>query len=174
MRPKKSWSIVGVTLAVIAVALVLAPGAWAASTFKVLHRFPGGSDAEPVAGLIFDAAGNLYGTTANGGGKGVGIVFKLTPNSDGTWTESVLHSFTGGDGENPIAGLIFDAAGNLYGTTANGGFPCGAPFGCGTVFRLTPNSNGTWGFSVLHVVNIIVRAPATTASSVGSRPRCSR
>ena len=151
MRPKKSWFIVGAILAVIAVALVLAPGAWAASTFKVLHRFPGGSDAEPVAGLIFDAAGNLYGTTANGGFPcgapfGCGTVFRLTPNSDGTWTESVIHSFANHPAATPFAGLIFDAAGNLDGTTDLGGNAGG-----GTAFRLTPNSNGSWAFSVLHV-----------------------
>ena len=157
MRQKKSWFIVGVTLAVIAVALVLAPGAWAASTFKVLHRFTGafigGTDAaQPEAGLIFDAAGNVYGTTARGGGSvscglGCGTVFRLTPNPDGTWTESVLHSFDEEiDGESPFAGLIFDAVGNLYGTTAGGGGPARN----GTVFKLTPNPDGSWTESVLH------------------------
>src|SRR5438132_1696886 len=138
MRQKKSWFIVGVTLAVIAVALVLAPGAWAASTFKVLHRFTGGfiggtDAAQPEAGLIFDAAGNVYGVTVAGGAStncpssntGCGVVFKLTPNSNGSWTERVIHSFCSvpncADGGGPIAGLIFDAAGNLYGTAAGAG-----------------------------------------------------
>ena len=77
-----------------------------------------------MPGWSFDTAGNLYGTTEYGGAYRFmdGIVFKLVPNPDGTWTESVLHSFTGGaDGAIPFAGLIFDAAGNLYGTTFYGG-----------------------------------------------------
>src|SRR5690242_19524226 len=87
---------------VIVVTLVLAPGAWAQSKFKTLHRFTGGKDGgNATGGLIFDQAGNLYSTT-QGGGSGSGTVFELTPNQDGSWTESVLYSFTGGkDGERP-------------------------------------------------------------------------
>jgi len=127
-------------------------GTW---TESVLHSFTGTDGEHPDAGLIFDAAGNLYGTTFNGGisggscPSGCGVIFKLRRNSDGTWTESVLHSFTGADGANPFAGLIFDAAGNLYGTTTIGGNPS-CSNGCGTVFRLTPNSDGTWTESVIH------------------------
>jgi hypothetical protein len=117
------------------------------------------------AGLIFDAAGNLYGTTTQGGSGsgcpsdvngGCGVVFKLTPNANGTWTESVLYSFCPltncADGENPAAGLIFDTAGNLYGTTPGGGhLGCGDIWpGCGVVFKLTPNANGSWTESVLY------------------------
>jgi uncharacterized repeat protein (TIGR03803 family) len=123
-------------------------GGW---TESVLHSFTGSADGGgPLAGLIFDAAGkNLYGTTAGGGGFGQGTVFKLTPNSNGSWTESVLYNFTGGaDGAAPNSGrLIFDAAGNLYGTTAVRGGKCE---NCGTVFKLTPNSDGSWTESVLH------------------------
>ncbi len=84
----------------------------------MLHSFNGSDGAYPAAGLIFDAAGNLYGTTYSGGqllcgGSGCGVVFKLAPNQDGSWTESVLHSFNGSDGCATLAGLIFDAAGNL-------------------------------------------------------------
>jgi uncharacterized repeat protein (TIGR03803 family) len=91
----------------------------------VLHSFQGGTDGSaPSAGLIFDAAGNLYGTTYVGGTSSAGTVFELTPAAGGTWTEKVLYSFGGGtDGANPTAGLIFDAAGNLYGTTS-GRVPC--------------------------------------------------
>ena len=137
-----------------------ADGSW---TEKVLHRFHGGKDgALPESTLTFDTAGNLYGTTAYGGGgscsgygdyTGCGTVFKLMPNSDGTWTETVLHRFHGDkDGAVPFAGLVFDTAGNLYGTTTQGGGgPCtlDSP-GCGTVFKLTPNSNGGWTEQVLH------------------------
>jgi uncharacterized repeat protein (TIGR03803 family) len=107
-----------------------------AGTETTLYSFTGGSDgAYPVAGLIFDSAGNLYGTTELGGGSCCGVVFKLTP----TGTETVLHSFTGGnDGGMPIAGVIADSAGNLYGTTFNGG-----AYGFGVVFKLTPTGTET-------------------------------
>ena len=121
-------------------------GSW---TESVLHSF-NGSDGNWPRGLIFDAAGNLYGTTYLGGARNVGTVFEFTPNGDGSWTKTVLHSFRGGsDGANPMAGLIFDAAGNLYGTTIwGGGGVC--PNGCGTVFKLRPTLSGTWRFGVLH------------------------
>ncbi|MGA8151795.1 MAG: choice-of-anchor tandem repeat GloVer-containing protein [Terriglobales bacterium] len=119
-------------------------GTW---TWTELHSFTGGNDgARSYAGVIVDASGNLYGTTTGGGSQGYGVVFKLTRNPDGSWTESVLHSFTGGkDGANPYAGLIFDNAGNLYGTTVGGG-----KYGYGVVFRLTPNPHGSWTEKVLH------------------------
>jgi uncharacterized repeat protein (TIGR03803 family) len=95
----------------------------------VLHRFTGGADgAEPLAGLVRDAAGNLYGTTGYGGLRDKGTVFKL----DTTGKENVLHSFTGPDGQLPFAGLRRDAAGALYGTTVLGG-----AFRLGTVFKLS-------------------------------------
>jgi uncharacterized repeat protein (TIGR03803 family) len=102
-----------------------------------------------LAGLTFDASGALYGTTSLGGASGNGTVFKLTPPtiSGGAWTESVLHSFTGSDGDYPWAGLIFDGSGALYGTTTGGGAS-----GNGTVFKLTPPtiSGGAWTESGLH------------------------
>jgi uncharacterized repeat protein (TIGR03803 family) len=128
-------------------------GTWMES---VLHSFSGGADgANPQAALTLDAAGNLYGTTAYGGVEtgisGSGVVFKLRPNLDGTWTEKVLHRFAGGaDGANP-AGVILDMAGNAYGTTVYGGdVTCNPSFGCGVVFKLKPNPDGTWTKSVLH------------------------
>jgi uncharacterized repeat protein (TIGR03803 family) len=133
---------------VILITLVLAPGGWAQSKYKTLYKFTGGADGSyPPAGLIFDAAGNLYGTTAFGGAHNAGTVFELTPNADGGWTESVLYSFTGGkDGWNPEASLIFDSGGSLYGTTIGGG----GGSGNGTVFKLMPNPDGSWTESVLH------------------------
>ena len=116
-------------------------------TETVLYNFTGGSDgAAPVAGLIADASGALYGTTQGGGigctgnpVPGCGTVFKLTPPTPPatTWTVSVLYNFTGGsDGAVPDAGLIADASGALYSTTANdGGTGCSGS-GCGTVFKL--------------------------------------
>jgi uncharacterized repeat protein (TIGR03803 family) len=85
--------------------------------------------------LIFDSAGNLYGTTSYGG-AGYGVVFELSPVGK-RWKETVLHTFAGTDGANPASGLIFDTAGNLYGTTLNG------PDGDATVFELSP-SDGLW------------------------------
>jgi len=134
--------------------LILANIALAAgSTEKVLYRFAGGIDgAQPSAALVADHAGNLYGTTSQGGNQacsgGCGTVFELTPNLDGSWTESVLYSFTGSDdGAFPQTSLIFDHAGNLYGTTLHGGAS-----GDGTVFRLTPPSasGGAWTETVLY------------------------
>ena len=106
-----------------------------------------------MAGLVFDQVGNLYGTTYMAGADGTGNVFKLTPNSDGTWTESVLHTFTwpGKDGVWPLAGLIFDQTGSLYGTASMGGDRnCQHGMGCGVVFQLTPNGDGTWTERVLY------------------------
>lgn len=114
---------------------------------KILYSFTGSNgDGElPYAGLISDAAGNLYGTTYQGGVNNVGTVFELV-NSSGTYSEKVLYSFTGsnGDGANPLGGLTMDASGNLYGTTFNGG----ADF-WGTVFELV-NSSGTYSETVLY------------------------
>ena len=127
----------------------------------MLHGFTGGSDGgDPYGGLIFDGAGNLYGTTFYGGNTdfcdetGCGSVFKLSPASGGGYTEAVLYSFAGGsDGEELWAGLIFDSAGNLYGTTSGGGNTntgsCGV-LGCGTVFKLSPASGGGYTETVLY------------------------
>jgi uncharacterized repeat protein (TIGR03803 family) len=113
--------------------------------------------AIPDAGLVFDTAGNLYGATSAGGAYGVaegstgGVIFELTPHPDGTWTEAVLHSFgQGTDGNGPfISGLVFDSAGNLYGTTSGGGATI-CTDGCGTVFEVSPGLNGQWVEKVLY------------------------
>jgi uncharacterized repeat protein (TIGR03803 family) len=102
----------------------------------LLHSFAGMPDGQnPYSRLIRDPAGNLYGTTFYGGSSGYGTVFKL----DTAGTLTVLHSFNySPDGAHPIAGLILDKAGNLYGTTSDGGdLSCGFS-GCGTVFKLAP------------------------------------
>jgi uncharacterized repeat protein (TIGR03803 family) len=108
-------------------------------TETILHTFGSGTDGvNPRAGLVMDASGKLYGTTANGGAIGGGIVFEITPNGTSS-TETVLHSFgSSSDGKDPVAGLVMDASGNLYGTTANGG-----AIGVGTVFKITPNGTET-------------------------------
>jgi uncharacterized repeat protein (TIGR03803 family) len=124
--------------------LMAVSGAWAAATEQVLYSFTDGSDGgNPMAGLIFDAAGNLYGTTSSGGVYDQGTVFELSQ-SNGTWTETVLYSFRGqGDGGVPAAGLLMDKAGSLYGTTLRGGV------GAGGVFKLTLSRFG-WQESSLY------------------------
>jgi uncharacterized repeat protein (TIGR03803 family) len=113
----------------------------AGGTETVLYAFSGGSDgAFPVAGLLADKAGNFYGTTETGGSANRGTVFKLAPGG----TETVLYSFQGGsDGEYPDGILTADKAGNLYGTTGNGGGARCKGNGCGTVFKLSPDGTET-------------------------------
>jgi len=112
-------------------------------TETVLYSFSGGNDgAKPYAGLVTDGAGDLYGTTENGGASNSGIVFKIDANGN----ETVLYSFKGGtsDGADPKAGLTLDSAGNLYGTTFSGGSG-----GYGTVFELDTSGTETilWNFT---------------------------
>jgi uncharacterized repeat protein (TIGR03803 family) len=105
-----------------------------------LYNFTGEADGEwPTGPLMFDSAGNLYGTAFNGGTNAYGVVFELSPGSAGeSWTETTLYSFSGGtDGGYPSSGLIMDKAGNLYGTTGDGGTG-----GNGTVFELSPSGSG--------------------------------
>jgi uncharacterized repeat protein (TIGR03803 family) len=114
--------------------------------FKTIYSFKGQPDAGfPYGGLTFDASGNLYGTTYYDGAYNLGSVYQLVPRQTGEWKERVLYSFKGGsDGQNSISNLVFDAAGNLYGTTSEGGL------GTGTIFELTPGANGRWTESIAH------------------------
>jgi hypothetical protein len=131
-------------------------GKW---TEKVLYNFQGGNDGDlPTGPLVFDSAGNLYGATEFGGGKGTtcdvfyggtcGTVFKLSPpkTKGGKWTERVLHSFAGGtDGAVPNGALVLDSQGAAYGTTLTGGNQgCknSSGIGCGTAYELMPPANG--------------------------------
>jgi hypothetical protein len=117
----------------------LTPGTNGKWTESVLHSFNNLDGANPESNLIFDSAGNLYGAAAWGGNQsctgGCGLIFKLVPGAKGHWTETVLHEFDGLDGWGPRSNLIFDAAGNLYGTTLAGG---AASLCCGVAFELTP------------------------------------
>ncbi len=129
----------------------LSRGGWSET---VLYSFTGGADGSQAFGTpIMDATGNLYGTTVDGGSLGQGTVFELSASAGGTWTKTVLHSFgDGDDGSGPYAGVIFDAAGNLYGTTTSGGQRFSGPCqvsGCGSVFQLSPGAGG-WAEIVLH------------------------
>jgi len=141
----QSTNLLAFTLVVAAMFSVTPPAN--AQTFRLLYQFRSGSDgSQPYASLILDPKGNLYGTTEVDGAFSYGTVFKVSP----TGKETVLHSFTGtgGDGANPVAPLVRDTAGNLYGTTLYGGIFGGAcrALGCGTVFKVTPAGNET----VLH------------------------
>jgi len=119
-------------------------------TEAVLWSFGNGTDGQyPSSGLVFDAEGNLYGTTSGGGAYGGGTVFELSPPSggSGSWTETILHSFGAEkDGAYPVASLILDAGGNLYGTTFSGG-----AYGGGTVFELSApaGDEGSWTETIL-------------------------
>ena len=115
----------------------------------VLYSFTSGNDGgEPYKGVTLDREGNLYGTAVTGGSGscegGCGVVYKLT-NSGGTWTQAVIHAFTGGDdGAGPGSRVTVDQSGNVYGMT-----PTGGTYGLGTVYKLQPNG-GTWDFQVIH------------------------
>lgn len=118
-----------------------------------LYDFLGGGNGdEPESGIIFDSKGRMYGTGI-GGGNNQGIAFALK-RSGGQWTESLLYNFCSfnncADGAFPFAPLVFDQAGNLYGTTLGGGVACSDHEGCGLVFKLTPTKSGQWRETVLH------------------------
>jgi uncharacterized repeat protein (TIGR03803 family) len=164
VKDKKS-SIGIASLAGFLAILVLAGTALAAGPkHQVLYRFNGGSDGDyPSASMIADKAGNLYGTTTLGGSSpncasGCGVVFQLSPPAKpgDAWTETVLYSFQGGDdGASPEAPLIGDEAGNLYGSTSEGGDGNCANVelvGCGTVFELVrpTTPGGAWTENVLY------------------------
>jgi uncharacterized repeat protein (TIGR03803 family) len=136
---------------------------------QILHDFAAsdGDGANPYARLVFDAAGNLYGTTYHGGSSkecenaGCGTVFELTHGEDGTWQEKTLFNFYPRAGTNPIAGLTLDAAGNLYGTT-----PYASRGSNGTVFELTPSTSGEWNETILHSFAFDTPDGATPESGV--------
>jgi uncharacterized repeat protein (TIGR03803 family) len=145
MQNKISQIVIQMFFAVITVMLTLTK--IAAAGEKVLFDFNGTDGDGAYGALIFNASGNLYGTTTGGGAHGAGTVFELTPKTTGGWTQKVLHSFdaNGIDGITPYTRLIFDSSGNLYGTTNNGGTN-----NVGTVFKLSPTKSGTWKESILY------------------------
>jgi uncharacterized repeat protein (TIGR03803 family) len=165
MNPNDGWSSrlvvrLGVIVLFFLVLTSHASGEWKE---KVLYTFQGGNDgAVPAGGVVFDKQGNLYGATSDGGSANDGTAFELMPPAkpDDAWTESVLHVFRGyssnGDGASPEGGLVIDAAGNLYGTTAYGGNgPCtllGSAIGCGAVYEMSPpaTKGGAWTETILY------------------------
>jgi len=147
------------------------PFAFGQAQYKVLWNFAGAPNdgSAPEGSLVLDHAGNLYGTSFTGGSTtatvcfpyGCGTVFELSPNQDGTWTETVLYSFCSNysnsqclDGSSPQAGLVLDPKGDLYGTTTHGGNQLceHTSFGCGTVFKISRPSapSGEWTEKVLY------------------------
>jgi uncharacterized repeat protein (TIGR03803 family) len=122
-------------------------------TETVIDRFTGANGDMPLGSLILDAAGNLYGTASEGGPQFDGVVFKLSPPAAGKshWAETILTSFAGSSIGYPFGTLVFDAAGNLYGTTYYGG----APQDCGAVFRLSPPAKdlAVWNLKQLWAFN---------------------
>jgi len=118
------------------------------SGYSVLLSFngkPNADGANPQAGLVEDAAGNLYGTTYNGGAHNLGTVFELSPIGGGAYKETVLYSFSGRGGSHPLSRLVLDTSGHLYGTTYVGGAQ-----NRGIVFVLTPSPVPPWKEVVLH------------------------
>lgn len=130
------------------VAFELTPTSVGEWKFTSLYDFKDSPDgALPYGGLVADAAGHLYGTTYYAGRHDVGTVYELAHGAGG-WTEHVLYSFKGGsDGGSPISTLVADAAGNLYGTTSEGG---ATGCECGTVFKLSKGSSGAWTETVVY------------------------
>jgi uncharacterized repeat protein (TIGR03803 family) len=139
-------------MAVAAMVFTLASGCWAAPQTKILNEFKASGDGmnPAAAGVTADAQGNLYGVTMNGGDHGGGTVYRLTPEQNGTWSETLLYSFlsTKSDGVSPMGSPVFDKQGNLYGATVAGG-----PTNDGTVYELTPTSSGPWQETILYSFN---------------------
>src|SRR5579862_2843476 len=142
------YPIVPAAVVVVVLSLVIATYCRAFAAETVLRSFTDGQDgALPYAGVVADAAGNLYGTTQVGGANGFGVVFKLARNPNGHWIETVLHSFNATDGRGPGA-LAIDARGNLFGVAPQGG-ALNCTLGCGTVFELSRAAD-VWKFSLIH------------------------
>jgi uncharacterized repeat protein (TIGR03803 family) len=150
----RKYAAIGTFVTVILTAALVFPrGAWG-QTFKILHSFGGAGDGvNPHAGQVFDAQGNLYGVTDEGPAGpdcfdyGCGVVYQLKPNSNGGWTETVIHAFNGNDGAFPSSSPVFDPQGSLYGSTYCDADYC---YHAGFVYELAPNPDGTWTESVLH------------------------
>jgi uncharacterized repeat protein (TIGR03803 family) len=144
MRTQRSLATAAATAALVLGLLLATPHA-AAQTETVLHAFSGKDGISPSLSLVFDSAGNLYGTTAQGGSSNNGTVFELSP-SGSSWAEKTLISFNGGGGgSQPVGGVIVDSSGNLYGTTKEGGSN-----GAGVVFELSPSHARSWTEKILH------------------------
>jgi uncharacterized repeat protein (TIGR03803 family) len=150
MQSKKRSIVSAAVLAIVTVALLGIGTGAVAQQEKVLHSFNNnGTDGYATyTSLTTDAAGNLYGTTHDGGPYSGGTVFELSPKAGGGWTETVLYAFSNGtDGAFPSGSLILDTAGNLYGTTSQGN----GTYAGGLAFELSPSTSSYWTETVLHV-----------------------
>jgi len=128
-------------------------------TVNTLYSFNGSGPGDPVAGVILDSQGNLYGAAAAGGSGGGGVVFELTP-SGGGWSLNTLYNLSGDPpSPGPVANLLMDSGGNLYGTTRADG-----AFGKGSVFKLTPSGGSGWTYATLYDF---------TGGADGANPRAS-
>jgi len=135
-------------VAMAAALLIALPGVSqraAAQTPVALYAFTGPDGIDPVLGVTFDTAGNLYGVASGGGSSNNGTVYELMPGKNGSWTEKTLTSFNGKLGSTPVTPVVFDSKGNLYGATKLGGTN-----GVGVVYELSPSSSGKWTLTVLH------------------------
>ena len=146
MQSKHVWIYAGRMLVMGAATSLLITAAWAASATKLVYSFGGNADGEYTdTELVRDSAGNLYGTSVQGGIFGGGTVFQVNP----AGMHTVLYDFTGGaDGGEPYKGVTLDAQGNLYGTAVTGGGGS-CEGGCGVVYKLS-NSGGSWNQTVIH------------------------
>jgi len=133
-------------VAAVAMGAMLANFPMAAQNLTALQNLSGSNGAQPLSGVVADNAGNLY-VTSSAGGLGGGTVIQLSPANGGGWTQTVIYNFaaTTTDGVYPSGAIVFDNAGNLYGTTEHGG-----QFNGGTAFELSPVIGGTWTETILH------------------------
>src|ERR1700675_625138 len=149
MGSRRFLGFMGKVLTISAAVAILGSAAWAAAVPQIIYNFTGNTDGEYLdSDLVIDGAGNLYGTSVQGGDFGSGTIFQLKP-SGTSWTHTVLYSFTGGaDGGEPYKGVTVDSQGNLYGTAVTGGGGS-CEGGCGVAYKLT-NSGGVWTQTVIH------------------------
>lgn len=132
-------------------------GSWTETVLWNFGMSPENGDGPEVSGLNMDGSGNIYGTSG-GGSKGLGVVFELSPQLDGTYSFSIMHSFSGSDGVGPAYGVTFDSAGNLYGAAEQGGRGKSiCKYGCGLIYKLS-QVNGTWEETVLFEFDGVVGA----------------
>ena len=150
MVSRRFWQSISGILAIFTVVTLLVGSAIAASTTKVVYSFRGDDDGEYTdTDLAIDRAGNIYGTSVQGGDFASGTVFQISPDGSGGWNHTVLYSFDGNlHGGEPYKGVTLDGDGNLYGTAVTGGNgPCEG--GCGVAYKLT-NNGGVWTQTVIH------------------------